>query len=128
MLVIGAAAVVFAVFHRAPDQVAGHAFAIPSGPDRIVAEVLNGSGRQGLARIATRMLRREGVDVVLLANADSVVDSTRVLVRRGDRSRGDEVRAVLGTGAVSARADTLRRVDVTVVLGRDFRPHEAMHP
>lgn len=93
-----------------------------------MAEVLNGSGRQGLARIATRMLRREGVDVVLLANADSAVDSTRVLVRRGDRSRGDEVRAVLGVGAVSARADTLRRVDVTVVLGRDFRPHEAMHP
>jgi hypothetical protein len=124
--VLGALA--FTVLHRAPDQVPGHAFAIPSGDDRVVAEVMNGSGRQGLARVATRMLRREGIDVVLLGNADSVVGATRILVRRGERSRGDAVRAALGTGIVTARPDTLRRVDVTVVLGRDFRPHEPMHP
>lgn len=106
----------------------GHAFAVPSGPDRTIVEVLNGSGRAGLARTATRLLRREGIDVVLLGNADSTVDSTRIVVRRRDRARGDQVRAVLGVGRVVERPDTLRRVDVTVILGPDFRAPAEIHP
>ena len=62
----------------------GHAFPIPG--DGIAVEVLNASGRDGLARKGTRVLRRAGIDVVYYGNAPAGVgtlDSTRILVRRG---------------------------------------------
>lgn len=84
-------------------------------------EVLNGTTRSGVARAATRMLRRRGIDVVYFGNAEDAVDSTRVIVRRGDPDQGRQVRLALGTGRVVVEPDTLRRVDVSVVLGEDFR-------
>jgi len=101
------------------------AYAIPSAERRVTVEVLNGSRRSGAARAATRMLRRRGLDVVFFGNADDPVDSTRVIVRRGDPGRGREVRAVLGTGMIVVEPDTLRRVDVSVILGPDFRARNA---
>jgi hypothetical protein len=91
-------------------------------------EVLNGTGRQGVARTATRMLRSRGLDVVSLGNADSLYDSTRVLVRRGDPARARYVAQVLGAGKVKIETDTFRRVDVSVILGSDFRPQLPLHP
>ena len=91
-------------------------------------EVLNGTRRQGAARTATRMLRRQGLDVVFLGNADSVADSTLVIVRRGDPSRARFVAQALGAGKVVVQADTFRRVDVSVILGDDFRPKLPIHP
>jgi hypothetical protein len=110
------------------QQVAGHAYAIPSPERRIVVEVLNGSRRQGAARTATRMLRRRGLDVVFFGNAQQASDSTRVIVRRGDPARGNIVRAALGSGRVVIQTDTLRRVDVSVLLGQDFQPQGELHP
>jgi LytR cell envelope-related transcriptional attenuator len=99
---------------------------VPQG--RITVEVLNGTRRQGAARTATRMLRRRGLDVVFLGNADSLVDSTRVLARRGDADRARFVAAALGAGLVLVQTDTFRRVDVSVILGEDFRPQLELHP
>jgi hypothetical protein len=84
-------------------------------------EVLNGTRRAGVARAATRMLRRQGLDVVFFGNADETADSTRVIVRRGDAGQGREVRLALGAGQIVVEPDTLRRVDVSVILGADFR-------
>jgi LytR cell envelope-related transcriptional attenuator len=99
---------------------------LPKG--RVQIEVLNGTRRQGAARTATRILRRHGLDVVLLGNADSLVDSTRVIVRRGDPDRARYVAAALGAGKIVVETDTLRRVDVSVILGDDFRPRLELHP
>lgn len=104
------------------EQVQGHAYPIPSPEHRIMVEVLNGTRRQGAARVATRMLRRQGLDVVFFGNADAAADSTRILVRQGDPARGRQVRAALGVGRIVVDPDTLRRVDVSVILGGDFRP------
>src|SRR5919106_323824 len=60
---------------------------IASPKGRVTVEVLNGTRRQGAARTATRVLRRKGLDVVFLGNADSLVSSTRVVARRGDSAR-----------------------------------------
>lgn len=95
------------------------AVALPG--QRIVVEVLNGSGQTGLARRVTRLLRERGVDVIYFGTAVRLADSTRVLVRRGEPARGHEVARALGAGVVRVEPDTLLRVDVTVVLGRDFR-------
>lgn len=100
------------------------AFAIPgeNGP-RIVVEVLNTTGRTGLARTATRVLRRAGIDVVSYGTApadNGRSDSTRILVRRGSRSAGERVRRALQLGTVSLQPDSTRLVDVSVLLGADF--------
>jgi hypothetical protein len=109
------------------DRVAGHAFDIPTGDGRIVVEVLNGSGKTGLGRLGTRRLRRMGLDVVYFGNAEAS-DSTRVIARRGDRGRAETVRDALGVGLVVVAPDTLRRVDVSVILGQDFQPDEDGRP
>ena len=102
--------------------------AIAAPKERVTVEVLNGTQRQGAARTATRMLRRNGLDVVFLGNADSMSPKTRVLARRGDSVRARYVAAALGTGAVTVEIDTFRRVDVSVILGDDFRPSPEIHP
>jgi hypothetical protein len=88
----------------------------------VTVEVLNGSRRAGAARAATRMLRRRGLDVVFYGNAESAVESTRVIVRRGDQEQARDVRQVLDAGRIVVEPDTLRRVDVSVILGPDFQP------
>lgn len=113
---------------HARDRVTGHAYDIPSGSDRTIVEVLNGSGRKGLARLGARRLRRYGVDVVYFGNDSLLRDTTQILVRRGNRDQGEQVRKVLGAGAIAVLTDTLKRVDVTVILGRDFTPDEDGRP
>jgi hypothetical protein len=95
---------------------------------RITVEVLNGTRRQGAARSATRTLRRRGLDVVFLGNADSLADSTRVIARRGDSTRASYVAEALGAGLVRVETDTFRRVDVSVILGEDFKSAGELHP
>lgn len=92
----------------------------------LVVEVLNGTGRNGrsgLARQVTRLLRQRGVDVIYYGSSDldRQLDSTVVLVRRGDLARGHEVARLLGGARVESRPDSLRRVDCTVLLGMDYR-------
>jgi hypothetical protein len=110
------------------DRVEGHAFDIPAGGRGIVVEVLNGSGRSGLARLGVRRLRRLGFDVVYFGNAEPPADTTQVLLRRGDARNAERVRNALGVGRIVTRVDTLRRVDVTVILGPDFHPDEQGRP
>ena len=110
------------------EQVQGHAYAIPTPDRRITVEVLNGTQRPGAARTATRVLRRQGLDVVFFGNAEERADSTSVIVRRGDPARGRDVRQALGVGRIMVVPDTLRRVDVSVILGQDFRPRGSLHP
>ena len=131
MIVAGVALVTLLAipaFHPRRDQVAGHAYPLPSTTERIMVEVLNGTSRQGLARIGTRVLRSQGFDVVFFGTAGSRMDSTRVIIRRGSRPAGEAVARALGARRITVEIDTLRRVDVTVILGEDFRPPPDWHP
>lgn len=87
----------------------------------ITVEVLNANGRAGDARVATRLLRRAGIDVVYFGNAgDATLDSTRIIVRRGSLEVGDKVRKTLGRGHVEVQLDSTKLLDVSVLLGADF--------
>ena len=95
------------------------------GGPRVTVEVLNASGKPGLAKAATRLLRQAGIDVLTFRNApDSVgaLDSTRILVRRGGSPVGERIRKALGTGRVAVEPDARRLLDASVLLGADFAP------
>ena len=104
-------------------EAAGYAPADARAPDgvRIKVEVLNGTRTRGLARRATRYLRDRGFDVVGSGNDTARRDSTIVL----DRSGHPEWAHLVGRAMrakVQARPDTSRYLDVTVILGADWRP------
>ena len=89
----------------------------------ITVEVLNANGRAGDARVGMRLLRAAGIDVVYFGNAaESALDSTQILVRRGSITVGERVRAVLGQGRVTVQLDSSKLLDVSVLLGGDFVP------
>ena len=95
---------------------------------RVTAEVLNATRRSRLARAGTAQLRRDGIDVVFFGTADTLLDSTLILIRRGNEEVGSRVARSLGAGRVVMRIDTLRRLDVTVLLGEDFHPIPGLVP
>lgn len=118
---VALAAAVWWLVPPPPPKPAERAYPIPSVENRITVEVLNGTKQAGVARAATRSLRHRGIDVVFFGNAEAAADSTRIFVRRGDPRHGREVQRALGMGIVVVEVDTLRRVDVSVVLGTDYR-------
>ena len=116
-------------YRSAPTALPDHAFPIPGEPNRLTVEVLNGSGRAGLARTATRVLRRGGLDVVFFGTADGDPSKvTQLLVRRGDSTAARRAARLLGVGVTTWAPDSTRRVDVTVILGADWQPPEEVHP
>ncbi|NOT09597.1 MAG: LytR C-terminal domain-containing protein [Gemmatimonadales bacterium] len=97
-------------------------------PGRVVVEVLNASGRRGLARVATRTLRASGFDVVYFGTSGDSLATTEVVVRRGDSAAAIRVIRALGTGRVRMAIDTLLRLDLSVRLGRDYKPEPGLRP
>jgi len=59
--------------------------------------------------------------VIYFGTAAVPVDSTTVVVRRGDQARGHQIARLLGPVRVVMAADSLLRLDVTVLLGADYR-------
>ena len=100
--------------------------------ERVTVEVLNASGKPGLARTATHLLREAGVDVVYFGNAPTTLgtlDSTRILVRRGAADIGERVRRALRAGTVVLQRDSTKLLDASVLLGADFTPPRSeLHP
>jgi hypothetical protein len=91
---------------------------------RVVVEVLNSGKVVGAGRAGMLLLRRAGLDVVYLANADSGLAGrvrNQVLVRRGDTAGVGRAVEALGDAEVIQRADSTRLVDLTILLGKQFR-------
>lgn len=93
-----------------------------ASPGRV--EVLNGTPRNGLARIAMERLRAADYDVVYVGNVESreVIDSSVVLDRIGDPSVARSVAERLGIRRVRSEPDSTAFVDATVLLGLDWEP------
>lgn len=92
----------------------------PSAQGRVRVEVLNGSGRSGLARAITDRLREAGYDVVYFGNAARAADSSVVLARIPDVAPARSVANHLAIDRVREEPDSTLLLDVTVVLGRDW--------
>jgi hypothetical protein len=100
---------------KAPDATA-------SDGERVRVQVLNATNTRGLARRATQHLRDRGFDVLEMGTATEQRDSTLVLDRSGHPDWARRVAEALGGARVEARPDSSRYLDVTVLLGRSWRP------
>jgi HD superfamily phosphohydrolase YqeK len=89
---------------------------------RIRVQVLNTTRTRGLARRATRVLRDRGFDVVELGTTTPMLDTTLVLDRSGHPEWASTIATVLGPARAVPRPDSSRYLDVTVLLGRAWRP------
>ena len=108
-----------------PDTVA--TLAAPPN-SRIRVEVLNATSTRGLARRATRFLRDQGFDVVDMGTANERVDTIVVVDRSGHPEMAQKVADAFGGAQMQMRPDTLRYVDVTVLIGSSWRPPPSPEP
>ena len=97
---------------------------LPRAPEgvRIRVQVLNTTGRHGLARQATRLLRDQGFDVVDMGNGTPALDTTVVLDRSGHPEWAASIAKVIKPAVSRTERDSSRYLDVTVLLGSSWRP------
>jgi hypothetical protein len=88
---------------------------------RIKVEVLNATTTKGLARRATLFLRDRGFDVVGTGTVRGASDSTIVYDRSGHPEWAKLVARALNA-RMESRPDSSRFLDVTVLLGGNWRP------
>jgi hypothetical protein len=101
---------------------------VPSGV-RVKVEVLNASGQRGLARRAMSYLRERGFDVVNMGNAAAPRDSSIVYDRSGHPEWAALAVRALGQARSETRLDEARYLDLTIVLGANFRtPAQIFYP
>jgi hypothetical protein len=96
----------------------------PAGTSKhpIRIELLNGSGRAGLAGELASYLRDGGFDVLEVSNADrSDYRNTLVVSRTESPQSGRIVAEYLGTRHLIQQVGTQEMIDVTVIVGRDAR-------
>jgi hypothetical protein len=115
-------------------QVTGTVFGIgspataPSGT-RVRVQVLNATATRGLAQRATDLLRDRGFDVVEIGNSREKVDSTLVLDRSNHPEWARRVATAMGGARVELRPDSSRYLDITVLVGPNWRPpSQPFHP
>ena len=94
---------------------------VPEGV-RIRVEVLNATDVRGLARRATLHLRDLGFDVVRFAGDAARRDSSLVVDRTGHPDWARLASRAMGGAAVSSGPDSSRFVDLTILVGRTWRP------
>ncbi len=112
-----------------PNETPASVLRVPGEDLTIVVEVLNGTLVDGLARTVTGQLRRAGVDVVYFGSAsENDLDSTLILVRRGDSTVATPIHEVLGAGRIIVEPDSLLLLDITVLLGRDLASARGIRP
>lgn len=90
--------------------------------ERVRVQVLNATRTRGLGRRAMLYLRDQGFDVVELGTLPTNRDSTVVLDRSGHPDWARRISASLGGARIEARPDSSRYLDVTVLIGRSWRP------
>jgi hypothetical protein len=100
---------------------------VPEGV-RIKVELLNATGVRGLARRVAPYLRDRGFDVVTIGDAP-VRDTSLVLDRSGHPEWAAWAARAMQGATIEARPDSVRYLDLTVLIGRSFRaPSQVLYP
>ncbi|MCK4595704.1 LytR C-terminal domain-containing protein [candidate division WOR-3 bacterium] len=94
-------------------------------PKKIRVTVLNGTTIDGLAARAREYLKKNECDVLQVRNASTSYEKT-VIIDRVDRELGNarRIRHLLRIGEISYEPDQTHIVEVTVILGEDYKLEE----
>ena len=84
-------------------------------------EVLNGTGKGGLAHAVKRSLHRRGIDVIEVGNAPSFDYRESVLIARKPGADVDKLGQILGCTNIVSQHKDKSLADATLILGDDFR-------
>ena len=91
----------------------------------IEVEVLNGCGVGGLAKEIADFLRSRGFDVKDYTNADNWDYPRTMIVDRTSEAGNNAMKVASTLGleedAVIVKLSTLRKLDVTLIIGKDYR-------
>jgi LCP family protein required for cell wall assembly len=87
----------------------------------IRVEVLNGSGKPGLATSVSKMLKSKGFDVVNVSTADrSDYETTSIYTYHYDAGKMKALSRVFSFGVVKTMTGQRSDVDITIIIGKDF--------
>jgi LytR cell envelope-related transcriptional attenuator len=123
LILCGLGWIAWQLFALRPNRSGPSAPADAKAPEgiRIKVEVLNATQTRGLARKATIYLRDLGFDVVGSGNVSEQRTKTVVYDRSGHPDWARLVGRAMAAPVV-ARRDSSRYLDVTVLIGADWRP------
>ncbi len=91
---------------------------------KLQVEVLNGCGADGIASKVTKYLRDNKIDVVNIGNYSSFNIKKTVLWERVDKSEpAQKIAQLLGlnTDDITSKIDSNLQLDVTIILGADYK-------
>lgn len=117
----------YAPDQAAVDQLVAETIPFPVGVGRMRARVLDGTGTEGTAASAARVIVPAGAEIAIVGNAESFDHDTTVLqyYDRAERDQAQRLLDALGGGRLVLREGVTDNVDVTVIVGRDFDPAAA---
>jgi len=84
-------------------------------------EVLNGTSRSGLASSVAEKLKDEGYNVTKIGNYKTSTNIATSVINRSSGEYAKEVKDFLGIGKVKNELEEDSKVDVTVILGSDYK-------
>jgi hypothetical protein len=84
-------------------------------------EVLNGTGTKGLARGVAVSLRKKGIDVFHVDNADNFSYEESILIGRKELDNLDALGQALGCKNIVEQLKKDSLVDATLIIGADYR-------
>ena len=95
----------------------------PAGGNRPRVQVLNGTGELGLAQRVSQRLIPAGMQIVLTGNANPLGQRETEIVYYDPAKRpvAEKIRQALGVGLLVHNRNRADVVDVTVIVGKDFR-------
>jgi hypothetical protein len=84
--------------------------------------VLNGCGKPGIGAAVAELLAKNGFIVIETKNADNFnYKQTEIIMYRGDLISAERIRRLLGTGKFINRHISQNIVDLTVIIGKDYK-------
>jgi len=87
----------------------------------ITIEVLNGTSRSGLANSVAEKLKEEGYNVTKIGNYKTTTNISTSIINRTDDNYAKQIKEFLGSGKVKTEKEENSKVDVTVILGSDYK-------
>jgi len=87
----------------------------------ISIEVLNATSRNGLASSVAEKLKEEGYNVTKIGNYKTTVSVNTSIINRTSSNYAKEIKTFLGKGTVKTEIEENAKVDVTVILGSDYK-------